>query len=295
MTTTTIPRPTARAIPREKPGPAWVGRAPYALSIGLVLITLAAAVGAHLFPDAIRGPAVSIGNLQGTALVLGVVTLPLLAASMVLMARGMSVAVVFWLGALGSITYQSVLFLFGVPFNSFFFLYVAMLSLSVWSIVAVAGRIPVDRVAAQIGVRAPLRLVAGYLLINAALFGVLWLGSTVPPVLSGEPAAFLEGTGMLTGPVQIIDFAFTLPLMTLAAVLLLRRRPWGYLLTGTLLVMLAIETASIGVDQWMGHAADPSSPAASAALTPVFAVLTVIGVAVLAVYLRPAPNANQAE
>jgi hypothetical protein len=53
-----------------------------------------------------------------------------------------------------------------------------------------------------------------------------------------------------------------------------------------MLVMLAIETASIGVDQWWGHAADPSSPAASAALTPVFGVLTVIGIAVLALFLR---------
>ena len=157
---------------------------------------------------------------------LGVVTLPVLAASMALLARGMVVATVFWLGALGSIAYQSVLFLFGVPFNSFFFVYVAMLSLSTWSIVALAGRLPIDHVGGRIGVRAPVRLVAGYLFINAALFIALWLRSTLPPVLSGEPPAYLVGTGMLTGPVQIIDFAFTLPLMILAGVLLLRRRAY---------------------------------------------------------------------
>lgn len=61
------------------------------------------------------------------------------------------------------------------------------------------------------------RRATGYLLVNAALFGVLWLGSTVPPILSGESPAFLEGTGMLTGPVQMVDLAFTLPLMTPAA------------------------------------------------------------------------------
>jgi hypothetical protein len=258
------------------------------------LVTLAAVAGALLLPDAIRGPAVTVGNLQGTAWVLGLVTVPILIVSMALMARGMAVAVVFWLGALGSIAYQSVLFLFGVPFNSFFFLYVAMLSLSTWSIVALASRLPIDRLAGRIGLHAPVRLVAGYLFINVALFCALWLGSTLPPVLSGKPPAFLVGTGMLTGPVQIIDFAFTLPLMTLAGALLLRHRPWGYLLSGALLVMLAIETASIGVDQWIGHAADPTSPAASAALTPVFAVLTVIGLAVVALFLRPAPRAHQA-
>jgi hypothetical protein len=295
MTTTTIPRSRHRPLLAVSAPAAWLGRAPYVLSICLVLGTLAAVVGALVLPEAIRAPAVTVGNLQGTAVVLGVVTLPTLAASMVLLARGLTVAVVFWLGALGSIAYQSVLFLFGVSFNSFFFLYVAMLSLSVWSIVALASRIPIERVGEQVGAGAPVRVVAGYLLVNAALFGVLWLGSTVPPILSGEPPAFLEGTGMLTGPVQIVDFAFTLPLMTLAAVLLLGRRPWGFLLSGALLVMLAIETASIGVDQWMGHVADPSSPAASAALTPVFAVLTMIGVVVLGIFLRRGPRTGQAD
>jgi hypothetical protein len=295
MTTTTFPRSTHRPMLAVSASAAWVGRAPYLLSIGLMIVSLAAVVGALVLPEAIRAPAVTVGNLQGTALVLGVVTLPVLTASMLLLARGLTVAVVFWLGALGSVAYQSVLFLFGVPFNSFFFLYVAMLSLSVWAIVALAGRTPVERVGGRIATNAPVRLVAGYLLINAALFGLLWLASTVPPVISGEPPAFLEGTGMLTGPVQIIDFAFTLPLMALAAVLLLGRRPWGYLLSGALLVMLMIETASIGVDQWMGHAADPSSPAASAALTPLFVALTIIGVVVLGLFLRRGPRTRQAD
>jgi hypothetical protein len=294
MSTTTVARFPARPMSAEGVRTTWIGRAPYVLSIGLALVTLAGVVGAIFLPEVIRGPAVSVGNLRGTALVLGLVTLPVLTVAMFLVARGTTAAVIFWLGALGSTAYQSVLFLFGVPFNSFFFFSVAMLSLSVWSIVALAGRTRVDRAGAQIGLNAPVRLVAGYLLVNAALFGMLWLGSTVPPVLSGEPPAFLEGTGMLTGPVQILDLAFTLPLMVLAAVLLLRRRPWGFLLSGALLVMLAIETASIGVDQWMGHAADPTSPASSAALTPVFAVLTLIGVVVLGLFLRRGPRTRPA-
>jgi hypothetical protein len=206
---------------------------------------------------------------------------------MALVRRGVTVAVIGWLGALGSIAYQSVLFLFGTPFNAFFFLYVAMLSLSIWALVALVARMPIARLAEEIGARAPVRLVAGYLLLNAALFLGLWLQATVPAVLSAGPPAFLDGTGMTTGPVQILDLGFTLPLMTLGAVLLLRRRPWGYVLTGTLLVMLAIETASIGVDQWFGHAADPASPVASAAMTPIFAALTALGLAVLALFLRP--------
>ena len=263
----------------------WVGRVPYVLAIALTLDTVAATATALLFREALRGPEVGIGSMQGTALVLLVVTLPVLVLSMALLSRGVTVAIIGWLGALGSIAYQSVLFLVGTPFNAFFFLYVAMLSLSIWSLVALVARMPVAQLAEAVGPRAPVRLVAGYLLVNAALFLALWLQATIPAVLSAEPPMFLEGTGMTTGPVQILDLGFTLPLMVLGAGLL-RRRPWGYVLTGALLVMLAIETASIGVDQWFGHAADPASSVASDAMTPVFAVMTVLGLGVLALFLR---------
>lgn len=263
-----------------------LGLVPFALSIALAFDTAAASLASLLVRDAIRGPAVSVGSLQGTALVLVVVTLPILIASMTLAARGSGLALIGWFGAVGSIAYQSVLFLFATPFNAFFFLYVGMLSLSIWSLVALLSHVPVGRLAERFGPRTPVRALAAYLLINAGLFLLLWLQATVPAALSTEPPRFLEGTGMTTGPVQVMDLAFTLPLMTLAAVWLWQRRPWGYLLTGGLLVMLAIETTSIGTDQWFGHAADPASPVASAALVPVFAVLTVIGLAALGVYLR---------
>jgi hypothetical protein len=268
---------------------AWIRSAPVVLTSLLALDTLAAAAASLLVRDALRGPEAMIGSLQGTALVLLIVTLPILVVSAVAAGRGSAVAIVGWLGALGSIAYQAVLLLFATPFNAFFFLYVAMLSLAVWALIALWTRIDVADLAARVGRHAPVRFVAGYLVANAALFGLLWLRATVPAVLSADPPAFLEGTGMTTGPVQILDFAFTLPLLAIAAVQLWRRRPIGFVLAGAILVMLAIESASVGVDQWLGHLADPASPAVSDALTPIFAALTLIGVVVLALFLRPGP------
>ena len=259
------------------------------LSGALALVSALGCALMLVFRDAFRGPEVSIGSAQGTALVLLVVTVPVLVISILLVDRGVIGALVGWLGAVGSIAYQSVLFLFATPFNAFFFLNVAMLGLSVYALVALLGRLAVADVARHVGAHAPVRVVAGYLLVNAALYLLLWLSSTVPAVLSPDPPAFLEGSGMQTGVVQVLDLAFTLPLMTLAAYQLVRRRPWGYVLSGALLVMLAIETTSIGVDQWMGHAADPSSSVASDALTPVFGVLTLVGLVALGLFLRPAP------
>src|SRR5262249_53466188 len=55
------------------------------------------------------------------------------------------------------------------------------------------------------------------------------------------------------------------------------RRPWGYVLIGGALIMSILQSAGIAVDQWYGHAADPASPVASAALAPAFGVLALIG------------------
>jgi hypothetical protein len=55
----------------------------------------------------------------------------------------------------------------------------------------------------------------------------------------------------------------------------LRRRPWGYVVVGAGLVLWVVESLTIGVDQWMGHAADPSSSTASAAIAPVLVAQTI--------------------
>jgi hypothetical protein len=82
------------------------------------------------------------------------------------------------------------------------------------------------------------------------------------------------------------DLAVWLPLAAVAAWWLWRRRPAGILVIGAMLTMWVIESISIAVDQWFGHAADPGSPVASAAVTPVFAVVALLGLVPVAVLLR---------
>jgi len=269
-----------------------VGQAPVVLSLLAAFATFFAAGASLLMGDVLRGPAAMNGSLQGTALVLLVVTLPVLLISMLLVERGSTVALLGWLGAIASIAYQGILFAYATPFNPLFFLYVATLALSMWGLVVLAARTPVDRLAAAIGTRAPVAIVAGWLLLNAGAFAVLWLRATVPAVLSSEPPEFLVGTGMITGVGQVLDLGFTLPIMVAAAVLLLQRRAIGYILSGSLLVMLAIETLSIGVDQWFGATADPASTVVSMALVPVFAVMTLLGLGMLWLFLRGNPIAR---
>jgi hypothetical protein len=91
---------------------------------------------------------------------------------------------------------------------------------------------------------------------------------------------------MTTNPVYVQDLAFWLPLAIVAADALWRRRVWAYLVVGGLLTFWVIEAIGVATDQWFGHRADLTSTVASAAAVPGFAALAVVGIVVLATYLR---------
>src|SRR5207248_1490185 len=127
---------------------------------------------------------------------------------------------------------------------------------------------------------------AGYLGTVAILNTALWLARVLPGVVhSGQPQ-YLDGTGLPTNPVFVQDLAWWLPLALVAAGWLWRRRAWGYLAGGAILVMWTIEGPTVAVDQWWGHVYDPVSPVVSVATVPLFTVLTLIGLVPLYLYFR---------
>ena len=163
------------------------------------------------------GPAVAQGNLRGTAVVVMVLAVPLLATSMYFTSRNSARALVIWMGAVGYIIYQAVLFLFGTPFNSLFLIYVAMLSLGFWSAVALLREIDATAFSGRFDSRLPARAIAIYTLVLAVLNAMVWLRTIVPAVLSDAPDAFLEGSGGTTSPVFVQDLAVWLPLFVTAS------------------------------------------------------------------------------
>jgi hypothetical protein len=50
--------------------------------------------------------------------------------------------------------------------------------------------------------------------------------------------------------------------------------------------MWVVESVGIAVDQWLGHAADPSSPAVAVATVPGFLVMAVVGLVPTIALLR---------
>jgi hypothetical protein len=258
----------------------------YWLSGALAVVATVAGIATFFIPSFLRGPAVMNGSARGTALVIFAVAVPTLIIAMFATSRGSLRALILWLGAVGYLLYNSLVLLFLTPANRLFLLYVAMLSLSVWSISALIAHIDVAALREQFSTRLPVRGIAIYTMVIVTLNALVWLRGIVPTIFANGPPGFVNGTGVATNIVYIQDLGFWLPLMAAAAIWLYRRKPWGYLIIGSVLTMWVIESISIAVDQWFGHNADPASSIASVVFTPIFAVLAVVGIIPLYFYYR---------
>ena len=258
------------------------GAAAYWLAAALVTVSQIAAIMTFVEPGILTGPAAMNGSARGTALVVGVFAVPVLVVGAVMSARGSVRGVVLWLGGSAYLTYNAVMFLFATPFNQLFLLYVAMLSLSLWTI----GVVLWTWWPAELGTsRLPRRAIALYMWVTVALNLLAWLRVIVPATLADRPTAFLDGTGLTTNPVYVQDLAIWLPLATAAAVGLWYRRPLWTLIAGAVLTMWVLESISIAADQAFADAADPGSSVASSSAVWMFAVLAIIGLIPLVGFL----------
>jgi hypothetical protein len=254
------------------------------LSGALVVVAAVGSAVGVFYPDVLAGnAAMTAGNARGTDLVILAVALPTLVVAMLLTARGSWRAPIVWLGALGYILYNSIFFAYGTRFNQLFLVYAATLSLAVWSVVALLQAVDVAGIRDRFAPATPVRVIAGYVVVTNGIFALLWLKDVLPAIAGNTVPAGLQGTGLMTNPVQMTDFAFSYPLVALTFFWLWQRRPRGYLLAGAFLVYGVIEAVSVASDQLFGHISDLS---ASAAMVPVFVVLALIGLVPAIVYLR---------
>jgi hypothetical protein len=263
-----------------------VSQLAYWLSAASIIAGAFGSAAGVVFPSIFRGPAVMAGSARGTDIVILLVAIPILAVSLTLSRRGSGKAQIAWLGALSYILYNSVVFAFGVPFNVLFLVYVATLSLSFWSVIALLPGLDAKELAPHFTWGRWTRVVAVYLFVAAAFFFVQWLRDILPAVFQNTTPASYAGTGLLTNPFHVLDLGFSIPISVTSVIWMWKRRPWGMIASGALLVYFAIETTSISTDQLLGSLADPNSTVTSMAAVPIFAILTLVDLIFVAVFFH---------
>jgi hypothetical protein len=162
------------------------------------------------------------------------VGIPLLVASVVLARRQSLRGKLLLAGTLGYFLYTYMSYAFGAAYNNLFLLYVALFSLSLSAFVLSFGSIDVATLPAHFSEKLPRRLIATLLFAVGGFLVLAWSGRIGTALLDGSVPYGLESYSTL--PLQAMDLGLIVPLAFVSGILLLRRSPWGYLLSSVALI-----------------------------------------------------------
>lgn len=196
----------------------------------------------------------SAAQMQANDLVMLVLGLPLLGISFALTLRGSLRGKLLLTGTLGFILYTYVTMCFGAAYNPLFLVYVALFSLSLFAFVLSMMSFDLEGLPARFSDRLPRGWIAGLLFFAGGFLLLAWLGRIAPTVFGDQTPALENATSMF---IQAMDLGLIVPLCLLSGVLLLRRRPWGYLLAsigmmkfltmGVAVSLMGLNMARVGV------------------------------------------------
>ena len=231
--------------------------------------SLAGLLWEGLYRDAEWAKAAWFGNDLVTLLV----AVPALAVSLVLARRGSVRGELVWYAMLGYAVYNYAFYLFGARMNELFPLYAALFVAPMIGLALTLGSVDAGRISPRFSVRTPVRAVSVYMALTGTGLAVAWTVQWAQWVFAGvEPAIGEEAFTLIAA----LDLTFMVPFFLLGAILLWRRRPWGYVVGAIMNVKGATYTLVLTA----GSAAGAMRGVEGAAeQIPVWAAWTVVGFA----------------
>ena len=183
-------------------------------------------------------------------------------------------------GTLGFILYTYISMCFGAAYNQLFLVYVALFSLSLYAFILSMMSFDLATLPAHFSEKLPRRGIAGMLIFTAAFLALAWLGRIAATFGPGAVPVLENTTSMF---IQAMDLALIVPLCVLAAVLLVRRSPWGYLLASV--AVLKFVTMGLAVSLMGLNQARVGAPVSAVELV-VFPIITLLNLALAVLLLK---------
>jgi hypothetical protein len=264
----------------------WQVRATVAVVALSVVATLLGLVRAGHYREP---PALAAQYVAQDAAVL-VVGVPATAVGLWAATRGSRRGHLVWLGSLAYMAYVWGSVGLQVRFNEFFLGYVALFSLSLFTLLSAVAAVDAEAVRDALADEVSERLYGGFLLAVAGGLAALWLAEVIPATLAGTAPPLVDEIGPQATVSHFLDLAVVVPALALAARWLLSARPWGYVFAGVGLVFGALLAPTILATTLVVLAVgEVTVPTVAVVLT----VLPLVVAAALAVaYVRAAPRGD---
>ena len=268
---------------------------PLLLSVVIVVLLIAAAVPGIFVSGMYRDTTSIVTTNRGSDLFTLIAVVPALAVSIYFSRRGSLRAQIVWLGLIAWVAYNYIVYAYGLNFTRVSLVYVAIMSLAIFTLVLVVRRVDVESLGPQFRDRMPRAVIALYLWLVAAIFSSLWLADTIPATLKGTTPARLVNLHTTSNPVEINDLAIVIPALIIAGVLTWQRRPLGYLLSGVLLGLATVTMMALipGAPIFDGQSPDAIYTGVAIVSAIVWiAVLVNVGSTVPDVASEPSPTSS---
>jgi hypothetical protein len=157
------------------------------LCAALAMLVPLATVPTFFVDGILNGTPVMNGSARGTALTMFALALPVLAVGLVTSTQGSVRGRAALIGALAYLTYNATLLVYATPFNELFLAYVALLGLSLWTLVcALLGPLPLIVPSSRLRARG----IAGFILTVVSLNALAWLQFVIPDLGRTRPASW---------------------------------------------------------------------------------------------------------
>ena len=208
------------------------------IASALIAVLAVIASGSGLFMGGLYKNDTKSGAAQevGNDLVTLVLCVPLLVVSAYFATKGSLRGRLIWTGMVFYFLYTYAMMAFMTAYNQLFLVYVAIYSLSLYTLGASLLTLDVN-VVKQSMATAPVRAAAAFMFLMSLMLTAMWLGTIVPPLMAGEKPALLET--YTTMVIQAMDLGILVPLGLITGYLLLKRDAWGYALASIILIKAA--------------------------------------------------------
>jgi len=168
--------------------------------------------------------------------VTALVAVPLFLLCLLWAARGSLRARLGWLGILFYFVYTYLMYAVATVFNPLFLVYTAAYSLALIALILGLTRLDLGQVKAIFGERTPRRTVGIYCIVMGSALGLIWVKVIIEAMISRGTSFLFQQQTSQSLVIQAMDLGLVVPLGVIGGVLLLRRRPAGYLLASVLMM-----------------------------------------------------------
>lgn len=226
-------------------------RTAYRLSAIIIVLALVASLGGLFIKDIYRDNTFVTVAWNGNDFVTLVVALPLLVVSLILSMRGSQRAQLVWLGMLDYMLYNYAFYLFGAAFNSFFLIYVALFTLSMFALIFGLISLDVEALGRKFQNGVPARWISGYIFFLALGLTTVYSMQVYHFLAEDVIPSIVVMTGHPTSVVFALDLSLLVPPLVIGATWLWQRRHWGFILAGIVLTKGAVYPLSLALGSYL--------------------------------------------